>query len=110
MMTRRTWSFGVDRQVSATAMITTRAVPTLSPAHHRRVARTHLTQKDFADPLHINGWQWALRHGRALRGAEALVWRDRKSATPGTRSTGRVRSELRRPRSGEGRTRTAGCP
>src|SRR5512140_3591737 len=51
MMTRRAWSFGDDRQVSATAMITTRAVPALLPAHHRRVARTHLTPKDFADPL-----------------------------------------------------------
>src|SRR5512140_1257884 len=53
MMTRRAWSFGDDRQVSATAMITTRAVPALLPAHHRRVARTHLTPKDFADPLGI---------------------------------------------------------
>jgi RimJ/RimL family protein N-acetyltransferase len=32
-------------------MITTRAVPALLPAHHRRVARTHATLKDFADPL-----------------------------------------------------------
>ena len=40
-----------DRQVSATAMITTRAVPALLPAHHRRVAQTHVTPKDFADPL-----------------------------------------------------------
>jgi hypothetical protein len=51
MMTTRAWSFGDDRQVSATAMITTRAVPALLPAHHRRVARTHLTPKDFAEPL-----------------------------------------------------------
>jgi very-short-patch-repair endonuclease len=51
MMTRRAWSFRDDRQVSATAMITTRAVPALLPAHHRRVARTHITLKDFADPL-----------------------------------------------------------
>lgn len=52
MMTRRAWSFGDDRQVSATAMITTRAMPALLPVHHRRVARTHVTLKDFADPLH----------------------------------------------------------
>ena len=31
MMTRRAWSLGDDRQVSATAMITTRAVPALLP-------------------------------------------------------------------------------
>ena len=41
MMTRRAWSFGDDRQVSATAMITTRTVPALLPAHRRRVTRTH---------------------------------------------------------------------
>ena len=57
MMTRRAWSFGDDRQVSATAMITTRAVPALLPAHHRRVARTHATPKDFADPLSNQGWR-----------------------------------------------------
>jgi hypothetical protein len=32
-------------------MITTRAVPALLPAHHRRVARPHISLKDFADPL-----------------------------------------------------------
>ncbi len=32
-------------------MITTRAVSALLPAHYRRVARTRLTIKDFADPL-----------------------------------------------------------
>ena len=51
MMTRRAWSFGDDRQASATAMITTRAMHALLPVHHRRVARTHVTLKDFADPL-----------------------------------------------------------
>ena len=32
-------------------MITTRAVPALLPAHHRRVARPRITLKDFTDPL-----------------------------------------------------------
>jgi hypothetical protein len=33
-------------------MITSRAVPALLPAHHRRVAiSTAITKNDFADPL-----------------------------------------------------------
>jgi hypothetical protein len=31
-------------------MITTRAVPALLPAHHRRVARNHLTRKTLPTP------------------------------------------------------------
>jgi hypothetical protein len=36
-------------------MIATRAVPALLPAHHWRVARPHITLKDFADPLALYG-------------------------------------------------------
>jgi hypothetical protein len=50
MMTTRAWSFGDDRQVSATAMITTRAVPALLPAHHRRVAELTSPRKTLPSP------------------------------------------------------------
>jgi hypothetical protein len=34
-----------------TAMITTRAMPALLPAHHQRVASETTIKNDFADPL-----------------------------------------------------------
>ena len=61
MMTKRAWSFGDDRQVSATAMITTRAVPALLP-HITGVSPGPTSPlNDFADPL--NGPAGALEFG-----------------------------------------------
>jgi hypothetical protein len=44
------------RSFVRTAMITTRAVPALLSAHHRRVAISPvIAQSDFADPLGLGG-------------------------------------------------------
>lgn len=50
-----------------TAMITTRALPALLPAHHRRVARPHISLKDFADPLGEPPRSVAVTNGRTVR-------------------------------------------
>jgi hypothetical protein len=82
MMTRRASPSWGDRQVSPTPMITIRTVPALLPAHHRRVARTHVTLKDFADPLETGPirCRWTPRAGESSNAA----WLTAEASAPAT--------------------------
>ena len=70
-------------------MITTRPVPALLPAHHRRVARLRITLKDFADPLACTG-RLAITVGLAMALAAGLAPAAQASHAATTRAASRI--------------------